>query len=454
MGKRSQPRRTARTPVPRPAWRPAGWRIAGAISLILAAAAAVIITLPGRGPALPRVDLADASPAVRAALERYMDAARRNPRSGAAWGELGSALLAYRRVDAAREALSRAAELEPADPRWFHLRAITRLESDPDGALEDLRRAADRCGVDPPGVRYRMAELLAEQGRWTEAGEALRPLLERSAVAPQVRLLAARVAEQDGDVARAMELARSAARQPATSAGAHALLARLLLREGDPEGARRAAEVSRASPPDEAMPDPFLAGALALAEGPAILSIRVHPLLARRDLRAAGEIIDRMMRDHPEFPDTWLAAGRMELLRNNATEAERLFRRHLELDPDSMQGWFQLGMSLLAQRRDADAAEAFSEAIRRKPDSGPAWHNRGYALGRMGRRAEAIEAFRNVLRHNPEHLESYLLLADLHLQERDRTRAREVLDRAERLRPGDPRVRSLLRRAGFNPPGE
>ena len=400
-----------------------------------------------RVPPLPVIDLSRATPGVRRTVETHGAALRAQPRSAWAWGRLGSVLYAYRLNAPALQALAEAERLDPKNPRWPYLQAMILNYSDPSRAVERLRRTVDLVGSRPWAPRWRLARALAEQGRWNEARPEIEALLTLEPLPTHALLLAAQDARQQGDFARAVEQARQAASDAATAKPASSLLASLLARLGDHAGAEEAARRARTAPGGDLIPDPFDFEALALREDPTALSEKVHPLMAGGRLAAAAEIVDRMMQEHADYPDTWLAAGRLEILRRDLDKAEAHLRKHLRLEEGSVQGWFQLGMALLGRNQNAEAVEAFGRAVQLKPDLGPAWHNRGLALGRLGRVDEALEAFQQVFRCSPEHVDAYVLAADLQVRRRNAPAALALLDQASRLNPSDPRLAPLRQRA-------
>jgi len=180
---------------------------------------------------------------------------------------------------------------------------------------------------------------------------------------------------------------------------------------------------------------------------PRVLCEQAHPLLADGHTAEAAALIERLRQEHPGYPETWLLVGRLHLIRKELGPAEQALRRHVEMSPRSAQGVFQLGLVLLAQERLAEAAVLFDQATQLKRDFGPAYYNRGLALGRAGQAREAIAAFRESLRHNPERLDTYVLLADLHLRAGERGAALAVINQGQALNPTDQRLRALRSRA-------
>jgi tetratricopeptide (TPR) repeat protein len=429
---------------------PAGWRrrrLIGAAAVALIAGAVGWFGFHHAGPAPPLPELSAVDPKVAATIKQHWAEAAHNPRSASAWGWLGAVLRVYDFRPEACECLAWAEQLDPGNPRWPYYHGLALMIAKPADAIPRFRRAAQLCGTDPAAPRMRLARLLGEQGQWEEVQAELDPLLQAKPDFAPARLLSARAAQAKGNPARAVGLARSCTDDPRTARSAWALLAILYREQGDAVAAAAAVQRSATAAADEGMGDPFLAEVTLLRPDPRALSEEAHPLLAGGHLAEASALIDRLVREHPNFPDTWLLLGRLQLLRRDVANAEKSLRHHLELDPQSAQGLFQLGSTLLAQDRFREAAEVFGKATQLKADFGPAHYNRGFALARAGQLREAASAFQESLRHNPERLETYILLADLRLQLREPEAALQLLNQAQAINPTDPRLKALRDRA-------
>lgn len=398
-------------------------------------------------PKIPKVDLSNATPSVERTVNRSIVELRRHPRSADAWGDLGSVLFAYRLDEAALRCLIEAENRDPRNPRWPYLQGLILQKGRPARALDRFRRTVEICGNEPPAARLRLAQSQIEQRDQEGAARELAALLLAEPDQPHAWLLQAHLALQRGDVVGAITLANRVAGTPATARPGWALLAQLQLRAGNPRAADDAAQMSGVVSGSDEFPDPFQSEALARRVDSHALAARVAPLLNRGRLEEATVVVRQMQKEFPDFPETWFAAGRLESLRKNPSNAEELLQRYLRVRPQSAQGWFQLGQVLLSQQRDGEAAKAFSSAVDLQPDNGLGWYYRGLATGRLGRRAEATQALRQAIRMSPDHLESYLLLADLLLQQGDRTNALAVLDEATPLGPTDRRLTALRQRA-------
>jgi tetratricopeptide (TPR) repeat protein len=422
-------------------------------SLVLAAAIVMILGVAaffwrrhGETRPLPSVDLSKVDPKVAATVRQHLEDVRHRPRSADSWGWLGALLWAYDFRPAARECLVQAERLDPGNPHWPYYHALSLIIATPNQAIPLLEQTVRLCGSSPEAPRFRLAHLLAEQGRWDEARRQYEALLADHADFTPARLLAARDAQRRGELDAAIDLARKCVDDPRTARSAWILISNVSRQKGDTSTATQAARRVASAPPEEAIADQFHAEATLRRGDPRALSEQAHPLLAAGHLNHAAALIDRLQREHPDFADTWLLAGRLEFLRKNLLPAEQFLRKHVEMNPRSAQGVFQLGMVLLAREQWTNAAATFGTAIELKPDFGPAYFNRGLALAHANDGRAAIAAFEQSLRQNPERVESYLYLADLHLRFGERDAALTVLDQAQSLSPNDPRIKSLRER--------
>lgn len=419
-------------------------RSAIAILVMLSAfAAAALYWTHTRDLALPKIPMADLDATAATLIERELDQVRAARRSGQAWGKLGSVLRSCDFRDEARHCFEVAEGLEPNEPRWPYLHALLLIADSPPEAEVMLRRAVQLCGNEPDSPRRRLAKLLAETRRLEEAERELHDLLRTKPDNAPVLLALAHIAQARGEAAKAGALASRCTGDPHTQRGAWTLLAIVHQRAGDTNAARAAIQKAESVPPDVPVADPFDIEAREIRGDPRELSDRAQSLLASRRLADAAPIIQRLVREQPQFAEGWLLLGRMQLLQREPSAAEQSILRHLSLEPQSVNGLFQLGMVLLSQERYADAATVFEQATSLKPDFGPAFYNLGLALVRSGRKQQAITSLREAIRHNPERIDPYLLLADLHFQLGENAPAAELLRQAEALNPEDRRLIGL-----------
>ncbi len=413
--------------------------------LILAGLGAWFIWKQSARVELPDVPLARLDATVSNLIQSHIEGAQADPQSGRAWGQLGAVLKSFGFREEAEHCLAIAERLEPKEPRWPYLQAALRSD-DTAFALARLRRTVALCGNDPEMPRLRLARLLAETGQENEARGELGQLLRARPNSGPARILMAQICQSQGDWDAAFSLASGSTTNPHTARTAWTMLSALHRRRGDTNAALLAARRAAGAAPDAAWPDPFEEEVLAWRNDPRSLSDRAQNYLLAGRAAEALPLVNQLVREHPDFPETWLLLGRARNLQNQPAAAEQSLRRFLELDPQSVNGYFQLGMSLLAQKRYPEAAAIFRHAITLKRDFGPAFFNLGFALAKSGQQPEAIPAFQEAIRQNPEKIDAYILLADLHLQSGETGKAIQLAALAETLDPADPRVPALRRK--------
>ena len=264
----------------------------------------------------------------------------RHPRSSAGWKALGTALQAENRLDDALVAMETAAALAPGDAR---------LRTEVGSVLYGLGRLAEAevahmLAIDmDPGVweAYgNLAIVLQDLGRFAEAEAGCRRALQ---LAPDSFRLhynlgniiraSGRLEEAEGCYRRALELF------PGFAEG-HANLGLVLSEQGRATEAEAAYRHALAAKPE----DVYV-------------------------LNNLGNVLFK-------------AVGRLD-------EAERCYRRVLDLMPNLAETHCHLGLVLMAMGRRDDAEAGFRDALRIKPDMPEARINLAYCLLATGRYAEA-----------------------------------------------------------------
>ena len=386
-------------------------------------------------PPPPSVPTAGLDPSAAKLIEQHLVQVRSHPRSGDAWGKLGAVLKSYNFREQAKACLTEAKRIDAKNPRWPYFLAV--LGVDPE---TNLRRAVALCDNDPEMPRLRLARLLAESGQQNEARVELQELLRAKPNSAAARLLLAQMSSSRNEVNEAIASAKPCTTNAYTARSAWTLLASLYRRQGDTNAADLASRRAAAAAPDASWPDPYEDEVMALRSDARSLSDRAQAFLMASRGADAMPIVKQLVREHPDYPQTWLLLGRAQNLLNQPVPAEQALRRFLQMDTNSVNGYFQLGTSLLAQKRYDEAAATFQHCITLKRDFGPAFFNVGFALAKSGKPRDAIPAFQEAIRQNPEIVDAYILLADLHVQLGERAEATELAKLAERLNPSDPRL--------------
>jgi tetratricopeptide (TPR) repeat protein len=136
----------------------------------------------------------------------------------------------------------------------------------------------------------------------------------------------------------------------------------------------------------------------------------------------------------PRLPLLYSAMGQAYFQLQRWTEAERTFRRALELDRDSAAAHLGLAHVYLVQNRFREARAAAQSATVLNHHLADAHFVRGIALARLDQPGPALQAFETCLRIDPRSAAAHRWLAVLHEQATgDQARAAEHRRRAEEL---------------------
>ncbi len=375
---------------------------------------------------------------------------RAAPRSGDAWGKLGSALMHYEFIPEARVCFDHAEKLSPGNPRWPYLHALLVLARYPADAAPLLRRAVAACGERPDMPRLQLAQWLAERGETAEAEQYFQSLLRLAPNHPPALLGLARLRRAQGRFEESRGFLDRCLSDPHTAKAAHALLAQVQQALGDTPAAETAARRAASLPADTPWPDPFWAEASAFRAGRKALLQDASDLLDQDQLAPALQVLASVTRDYPDDDEAWYLTGWTLNRAQRSAEAERALREHLRRSPQSPKGHAQLAVSLLNQNRPAEAVDVLEAALKLKPTWRELHFNLGYACAQLDRDADAIQHLRDALALDPNHVPTHTALAELLLRRGDSTEARRLLRQALELQPSDNRARALLQSL---PPG-
>lgn len=361
------------------------------------------------GSELPAPDLTAVEPRVRAAIEKELATAAREPDSASTWGRLAMTLHAHQFDEEAAVAYAEASRVAPGDFRWFYLRANVEEARDPGAAAAFYRQAVE---LDPnyAPARIRLASALEKVGLAADAVEHYREAARLEPDNAVAHLGLGRVALARGDVDQATRhLERAYELSPETQAVV-ATLSRARHRAGDRAAARRLAQAARGLPPLLHQRDPRRAEVDLLAVDSESFLRRSKTYRETGQLQASLGELRRLIELEPGNAQAHFAAAGVHDRMNRPREAAAAARRALELDPDLTGGRAVLAGAL-------------------------------FKLGRFG--AAATEAER-VLAEDPADTHMLLVTTMLAMRENDVARALERLDRAAAAGVADSQMRDLM----------
>lgn len=393
---------------------------------------------------LPAVDLSQAPPAVKHAIEKARSAVIAHPRSGAAWGELGLFLRAHEFDAQANVCLAQAMRFDPREPLWPYTRAASLSVRDRAESIRNFE-IVSRLRPDLALPHLRIAELQLEE-RHLDAAEAEYKLA--FAIEPdnaRAMLGLGLVAFARGDAAAARQWAeQSFARDPEQRTTAE-LLVRALHRLGEQEAAARQQAVLDRMPQGEVgWDDPFGEKVLRMRRDPGGLASRAQELLTLRRVPEAIEVLEQLVAAAPETTQWWVLLGKSLIRQGNLRRARQVLGAAVKRHPDSADLHFQSGVAHFLEKDWSAAAAEFRAAVRLKPDYSDAHYNLGHALKQLHDRDEAIGEFREAIRFRPDYAAAFTNLGELLLESGDREGALAALQTALQLNPADPQPKKLI----------
>lgn len=399
-----------------------------------------------RAVPVPAIDLSQASRELSAAVFAAQAKVVREPRSAAAWGELGMWLMAHQFEQEANVCLEQAGRWDSQDPRWPYLLGLSLSVSQRDRAIEEFRRALrlrDRWAV----AHSRLGELLLAREDFDDAERELRTACEQDATDPRAPYNLSRLCLMRADATTALTWARQAARLAPDVRAIHELLAEIHQRLGNREAAILELRISEQAPTDAlGWPDELAAKVLALRRDTGRqLELAQTLLHAHRHDEAIRVLQAALREDQRDLPLTVLLAQTLNQLQRRA-ELETLLNAAEKTPPNSAELRFQRGISQFQAEQFAAAESTFREALRLKPDHALAHYNLGHTLLRRNRPLEAETAFEAAAELRPQFVHAHVNAARLQRQRGADEDARKHLQWALHLSPDDPEVRQLLRK--------
>jgi tetratricopeptide (TPR) repeat protein len=368
-----------------------------------------------RTPAVapPFVDLAGADPEVAALVELARKDVLADPRSAAAWGHLGMVLRAHGFADDSSFCFAQAERLDPREPRWPYYRGLTLSLTNPEESIRCLRRALERLQDGPLAPRFRLAEVLLQQGELDETDQLLQQALERDPDSVRGRLLKARLLQAREDWKGALAALDGCLDDVHSRRQANQLAAEGWQRLGDSDRAEKFLAQASRLPPDVAWSDPLVDEVNRLMVG---VRARVGLALQLEQQGQADEAIGllrQLLDDHPRAVTAVLTLGQILRRQGHLDAAEQAQTRAVEIDRSNVEGWVNLGVVRMLRGKPREASVAFRQAIRLKPDHTLAHYNLGLCLQQTGDRDGARREFEAALRCQPDHALSRKALAEL-----------------------------------------
>jgi tetratricopeptide (TPR) repeat protein len=139
-----------------------------------------------------------------------------------------------------------------------------------------------------------------------------------------------------------------------------------------------------------------------------------------------------------DMPSGRYNRANFEQSRGNFAEAEKQFRKALEMDDQFYMAGVNLSLLLSRQGRNEEAKDLLQQSLRTNPHSAPIAFNLGLLLAEMGKNAEAEDALRRAWKEDPQMAGAAYNLAVL-IGARDLREAAGLCAKAAELQPQEPK---------------
>lgn len=402
--------------------------------------------------------------AVEAAIEADRQRVLAEPRSAAAWGDLGCVLLAHEFKQEAADCFAVAARLDPKDARWPYLGGRAFRLTDPQRTRPLFEQAVAICGNQPAAPRLALAELLLEIFDLDAAEAQINAYLATDRGNPRARLAQARLANLRGQTSECVQQLRELGRFSEQVPELRGRMKPLLLMLS--ECYRRLGQVDEAEKmrlladrnSDPVWPDPFYKSVTERRTGLKQQMTEALALFDRKKYDESIALLEQTMGDYPDSIWAKILMGRA-LIRTGAPDSpnadrderlrrgEQVLREAWKQDPNSVESIFRLAVAVEYLGRLDESMELYGKAIEIKPDFTMAYHNLAFCHEKKGDVDAAIRSMRTAVEVQPDFLEGLRALGNWLIQQGQYAEAEKYLSSAAKLSPEDATIRMLLGRA-------
>ncbi|WP_434732755.1 FecR domain-containing protein [Rhizobium sp. YTUHZ044] len=174
---------------------------------------------------------------------------------------------------------------------------------------------------------------------------------------------------------------------------------------------------------------------------PMALSARAsYKAVYQSDINGALADLNRAIALAPGASGTLNSLGLLESSRDANGEAEKAFKKAIELDPQDPLLHANLAILYLDQGQMKEAKREIDTAIALDPSFDLVLLARGRYYLQTGERDKALQDLLAASTANPAHSQSQLMLAAAHYEKGDRIPSQQALDNADRLDKNDPAI--------------
>ncbi|PYV32169.1 MAG: hypothetical protein DMG22_14295 [Acidobacteria bacterium] len=361
---------------------------------------------------LPKLTLTDFPPEVRTQVQRAYESASEHPRDAESSGRLGMLFDLYHRPDEASVCYRRAHQLDPMSFKWlYYLGSQTAKQGKHTEAVGTLR-AALRLKPDYLPARLKLGESLFAVGELDESGETYSAIIRQWPDAAEAYYGLGRISIARGNLTEARDSFRKACDLFPSYGAAHYALAQVDRKLGKSEESDQQlnlhAKTKTLVPPVE---DP-------LRDALRALDMAAESRLERGvALEQAGRLEDAIAETEKALQlDPKLVLAHVNLIilygrTGNLEKAEEHYQAAVLLNPNQFpDAHYDYGVVLMKEGKLDEAERAFRRALEINPSFADAYNNLGYLLERQGKPAEAIAEYKKAVEHKPSFRQAHFNL--------------------------------------------
>jgi tetratricopeptide (TPR) repeat protein len=361
---------------------------------------------------------------------------------GDAYGELGLILMAAEYYDLAASCYLTAQALVPDDARWpYYLGHLYRIKGEGARAAEQFSRALALRPADTPTLIW-LGEMYLDQDRPEQAEPLFLRALSRDPGSAAALAGAGRTALARHDLPRAIDyLERAVAAEP-QALGLHYSLAAAYRDLGQLD--RAGSHLERRGSGRPVPRDPLMEAYEAALHSPLTFETRGVRALEGGQVKEAADLFRKGLALTPDDPGLLHRLGTALFMAGDTGGAVQQFEQALRRRPEFPRAHFGLGMVLNLSGRHGEAIERFAAAVKYQPDYLEARLGLVEALRVTGRLEESLPHLERIVELDPSLAEAWVMYATTLVRLRRYLEARDRLDEARRVHPGEPELTDLL----------
>jgi tetratricopeptide (TPR) repeat protein len=339
--------------------------------------------------------------------------------------------------------------LVPDDARWpYYLGHLYRIKGETAKAADFFLRASELQPAHPPTLIW-LGEMYLDQNRADQAEPLFLQALSRDSTSAAALSGAGRAALAKHDLARAVDyLQRALALEP-RALGLHHSLAAAYRGLGQIDRAR--VHLQRRGTGRPVPRDPLMEAYERLLHSPLSYENQGLRALDSGQVRDAADLFRKGLELAPDDPGLLHRLGTALFMAGDSAGAVQQFEEALRRAPEFPRAHFGLGMVLNLSGRHEQAIEHFAAAVKYQPDYLEARLGLAEALRVTGRLQESLPQFERIVELDPTLAEAWVMYGMTLMRLGRYEEARDRLNEALRVHPGEPELTELLARLPASP---